>query len=211
MYLSKISWKLAGKSTYQLVSDCYELHRNIMSAFPNTDGNAREKFNVLYHLMINDDQAVLLVQSTVEADWLKGFGGITRDVFIKKREIPSAFYDFKNGEPFWFKLVANPSKKIACDGKTNSRRVFLIKDVEQMEWLKRKSEQSGFSLIEEQIKIRQLDNSYGRKKGIVFQKVEFEGMLRVCNEHLFEQAFCKGIGSEKAFGCGMLLIKRVKA
>jgi len=182
-----------------------------MSGFPITNGNAREKFDVLYNLSIQDKHVVLLVQSNVEAEWKDGFKGVdSRNVHVDKKDISAAIYDFKPGELFLFRLVANPSKKIKCEGKPNSRRIFLASEDEQFEWLKRKSEQFGFTIYKEQIRIKKMDNSYGFKKGIAFQRAQYEGILCVNQKELFSQAFCKGIGSEKAFGCGMLLLKKVK-
>jgi CRISPR system Cascade subunit CasE len=46
-------------------------------------------------------------------------------------------------------------------------------------------------------------------KGIELATLDFEGSLRVTNADRFVQSMFDGIGPAKAFGCGLLLVKRV--
>jgi CRISPR system Cascade subunit CasE len=50
----------------------------------------------------------------------------------------------------------------------------------------------------------------GKKHDIKLHTVHFTGILRVTNAEQFKQAYVNGIGSGKAFGCGMLLLARVQ-
>jgi CRISPR system Cascade subunit CasE len=47
-----------------------------------------------------------------------------------------------------------------------------------------------------------------RNKQIRFSSVDFNGILIVTEKNKFYRALFKGIGREKAFGCGLLMIKR---
>lgn len=49
----------------------------------------------------------------------------------------------------------------------------------------------------------------GKKHDIKLHTITFTGILRVTNAEAFKQAYTNGIGSGKAFGCGMLLLARV--
>lgn len=80
-------------------------------------------------------------------------------------------------------------------------------------WLERRSETCGFRLIEsnDEKKLR-VDGYIQRradKKDIRFSTVDFSGVLQVINPELFEQALFNGIGKAKAFGCGLILLRRV--
>ncbi len=45
---------------------------------------------------------------------------------------------------------------------------------------------------------------------IKFSSVDFLGELRVTDDELFRQVLFNGLGHAKAFGCGMLLVKRIE-
>jgi CRISPR system Cascade subunit CasE len=46
-------------------------------------------------------------------------------------------------------------------------------------------------------------------KGIALSTLDFEGHLTVANAEIFRTALFSGIGPAKAFGCGLLLVRRV--
>jgi CRISPR system Cascade subunit CasE len=178
-----------------------------MSAFPDEKGDARQKFNVLFLIKIKENIAEIIVQSGIKPDWersslcprytnetweCKEIGGII-EAAVKKRKT------------FSFQLVASPTKKIALEGK-NSKRVLLHKEEDQIDWLIRKGCQNGFEVSLPSIILRPPEAKSGRKKEVFFRSVEFSGNLAVTEPKLFFEALVKGIGSEKAFGCGLLML-----
>ncbi len=52
--------------------------------------------------------------------------------------------------------------------------------------------------------------NYPGKKSIVFSSVDVSGVLEVTSKEEFTKTLYTGIGRSKAFGCGLLLIKRVE-
>lgn len=79
------------------------------------------------------------------------------------------------------------------------------------DWLERRAESCGFVLPDSDGKLR-VDGylqQRGNKRDIRFSTVDFSGVLQVTNRELFEQALFKGIGKAKAFGCGLMLLRRV--
>jgi CRISPR system Cascade subunit CasE len=83
-------------------------------------------------------------------------------------------------------------------------------------WLKAQGERLGFELVMDSYGLNKLQNSgyawhslnsKGKKAG--FSSVDFTGQLRVSDTEKFEQALFHGIGRSKAFGCGLLMIRRV--
>lgn len=207
IFLSRVIINSVAPQRRKMLNDCYELHRSIMSAFPDEKGDARKKFNVLFSMRIKENMAEIIVQSGIKPDWEKSslcpryanetweckeIGGIIEEA-VKKRKT------------FSFRLVASPTKKIASEGK-NSKRVLLYKEEDQIDWLIRKGRQNGFEVSLSSIVLRPPEIKSGRKKEVFFRSVEFSGNLVVTEPKLFFEALVKGVGSEKAFGCGFLML-----
>ncbi|EMY78014.1 CRISPR-associated protein Cas6/Cse3/CasE, subtype TIGR01907-like protein [Leptospira weilii serovar Ranarum str. ICFT] len=121
----------------------------------------------------------------------------------------------------------------------NMKKVGIYEEQEQIEWLKRQGNNprsadysAGFELIQTEVKNQKGETDYWnsafthgqeisrfqitQKKdeaGIIhdikIHTVAFSGVLRVTNPGDFKRAYAQGIGSGKAFGCGMLLLARV--
>ena len=109
-----------------------------------------------------------------------------------------------------FNLVAAPSKKVKTDGKKNSQRRLLRNKDDRLDWLNRKAMQNGFKIIEvqEQKEVRSTIRHPASKGGMMhINAFEYQGTLTVTDEELFKKAIKTGIGSGKAYGFGMILIK----
>ena len=83
-------------------------------------------------------------------------------------------------------------------------------------WWKRQGERCGFELAVDDSDLSQLQNSAyqwhplpekGKHAG--FSSIDFTGELQITNVEQFNQALFSGIGRAKAFGCGLLMIRRV--
>ncbi len=74
-------------------------------------------------------------------------------------------------------------------------------------WLTQISEKNGFKVI--QVTSQGYQQHQFKKRGIKISTLDFEGLLAVTDTEAFiEKALYQGVGSAKAFGCGLLLIKR---
>ena len=86
-------------------------------------------------------------------------------------------------------------------------------------WLKKQGERLGFELLVDDDGLSKLQNSgyiwhglpakakqKGDKSG--FSAVDFCGELEITDVQKFEHALFQGIGRAKAFGCGLLMIRR---
>lgn len=80
-------------------------------------------------------------------------------------------------------------------------------------WLDRRSETCGFRLLDsedgKQLRVDGYLQQRADKKGIRFSTVDYSGTLEVVNPELFEKTLFQGIGKAKAFGCGLMLIRRL--
>jgi CRISPR system Cascade subunit CasE len=181
-----------------------------MSAFPDENGDARQKYQVLYQLRRRDSNVEIIIQSLEFPDWVNsGFAPWLSGETFESKQIGSILEAaVQAGRCFLFTLAACPTKKVAS-GIKNSKRFFLAKIEAQIAWLTKKSGQYGFKVNPETVIAKNAIAIYGRKKAIFFRQVEFYGQLQVTERETFLEAIRNGIGSEKAFGCGLILLSRI--
>lgn len=139
------------------------------------------------------------------------------------------------GDRFHFSLRANPVVTKKPEGSASKKRkrddVFMnalaeYKDIPVSQrptnaqilttsaygWLEQRARSNGFEvssdsvLVEGYRKVEMVKRS--NKDSIQFGVVDYSGILEVTNVGLFYKALNQGIGKSRAFGCGLLLIKR---
>ena len=116
---------------------------------------------------------------------------------------------FSQNRVLHFSILAFPGKKIKSESK-NSKRVLLRGNEERMEWLKRQGDKNGFELIEAHETAEEQKVSASKTSGeFILSGVPFEGILRITDPALFKKGFAQGIGPEKAYGFGMLMLSKV--
>jgi CRISPR system Cascade subunit CasE len=84
------------------------------------------------------------------------------------------------------------------------------------EWLRRQGETHGFALTGEvgvdgyeTVRLAREPSSAGKKPApIRFGRLDVTGVLRVDDPSLFLKALAAGFGKSRAFGCGLMLIRR---
>jgi CRISPR system Cascade subunit CasE len=109
--------------------------------------------------------------------------------------------------------VSTLADKLEWAAKANSDAVLE-------NWLKKQGERLGFILSADDDGLSKVQNSAyiwhglaqkalkkGEKSG--FSSVDFTGELQITDLEKFQQALFTGIGRAKAFGCGLLMIRRV--
>lgn len=227
------------------LTDCYAMHRTVMRAFPTLNGappdggvGARDRLGVLYRIDTDRGGGVtLLVQSAVAPQW----SHLLPDYLLPTDgpdENPACkpvdhllIAGLREGGELLFRLRANPTRKV--DTKSgpngehrNGRRFALLKEAEQLDWLRRKGAQHGFALLDAVISpgmpdIRTIvspdipdvratasdvtgQDTAGQR--LTFGSVLFDGRLRVTDAAALRDALINGIGSGKAYGFGLLSV-----
>ena len=222
MYLSQLVPNLRTRPVQRALADCQEMHRVVMSAFPDVDGangSARARLGVLYRIESHWNRVALLVQSHAEPDWSQLGGSFVLDCDVKR--VDQSYSAIDAGSRLRFRLRANPTRKIDTksgpDGRRNGKRVELRTEADWLAWLGRKAGQHGFQLkavssvatIPDVIAAR-LGKSVGRKRkdgpALTVFAVQFEGYLVVQDRDLFQAALRQGIGPAKPYGCGLLSV-----
>ena len=78
-------------------------------------------------------------------------------------------------------------------------------------WLTRKGAAAGFGIDAERLYVDGYDRVRIPREGaraVVFSTLTLQGMLRVDNPAQFIASLLRGFGAAKAFGCGLMLIRR---
>ncbi len=135
------------------------------------------------------------------------------------------------GETLSFSLRANPVRTRKTDGDNPKRRkrddvVWLLKQRYRQdspddmpseaelaqeageEWLIRQGARHGFDLLAVRADNYRQPRLGSKGSNIRFSTLDFTGLLRVKQPEAFSQALLQGIGPAKAFGCGLMLVRR---
>lgn len=119
----------------------------------------------------------------------------------------------EEGSVWQFRLTANPTHSVKREGEQRGKVVAHISEKYQMEWLYKKAEQNGFSVLSEGSCIISSNwKSFYKKNGsgkVKLQETTYQGILKVENTDLFRRALSGGIGRAKSYGMGLLTVMRL--
>ncbi len=205
MYLSRLSLQITLPSVRQSLRNCQDMHKTLMQAFDCS----REEASLLYRVFRTDRSLYLYAQSMALPQW----DHIEKNGFLceKMQDISALEESFNENMILRFSLLACPAKKVKGEGK-NSKRVLLREEEERHEWLKKQGEKYGFSLLEAHETAKEEKLSGTKQSGQFFVVgIPFEGVLQITDLELFKKGFRNGIGAEKAYGLGMLMLSRYQS
>jgi CRISPR system Cascade subunit CasE len=198
MYLSRLL--LTGEQLH----NPYEIHRILWLAFPDAAEQSRD---FLFRVEQRTSRQVqVLVQSQRQPT-----ANVENARLLASKSLE---LNLLEGSQLRFMLMANPVKTIADEqgrldskGEVKKCRVPLIKEEEQIAWLKRKLEGAALVNIVEIEKQLPLHFRKGSKPGKI-QPYAFKGVLQVVDAQALQDLLQHGIGHAKAFGCGLLSLAR---
>lgn len=198
MYLSRLL--LTGEQLH----NPYEIHRTLWLAFPDAAEQSRD---FLFRVEQRSARQVqVLMQSQRQP--------AVETAFLHLIASKSFDLNLIDGSQLRFLLVANPVKTITDEqGRLNVKseakkcRVPLIKEEEQIAWLKRKLHGAALVNVVEIEKQLPLHFRKDSKPGKI-QPYAFKGILQVMNASDLNDLMQQGIGPAKAFGCGLLSLAR---
>ena len=184
MYLSRLILDTKSRTVRRDLSDCHQLHRTVLSAFPDLgkkDMDARQQFEVLHRIDLSrSGTPILLIQSAEMPDWSKlPTGYLLDDSSLENpacKSVDEQYGSIATGDIFTFRLRANPTKKVGTTGKfdlaagkpkNNGTRVPLHGEEEQLRWLARKGTAGGFELLHVKVSSMLADPEAYKKHGPV--------------------------------------------
>lgn len=223
MFLSRV------ELPWDAVRNPYDIHRHLWRLFPGearearaSSDDARQGFLYRIETQGTGHPARLLLQSRQAPSYVKGV-----TLLASKSFDPAPV----EGLRLAFVLTANPTKTVVdalSENKADklarhqeklaqrpdkkvrppSCRVPLIKEVDQRAWLVRKLDTAAEL---ESVEILPHPPLYFRKGNRAGKLVTctFEGVLRVTSAEALRTILENGIGPAKAFGCGLMLVRRL--
>ena len=238
VYLSRLLLSPRSRQVRSELAFPYEMHRTIMHAFDEhfEDGEkeTRQKAGVLFRADVDQRTSAitLYVQSTLQPDW----SHLSTDIGYLLgednrpnpacREISKILASLRRGQIVSFRLRANPTKRLSRSAEVSDplagKRVGLLREEEQLDWLRRKGQAGGFAVPElgvdgtqtgtPQVSITHVGSQTGRKREdgvphrMTHRAVVFDGVLRITDDETFCDTLVRGIGGGKAYGFGLLSI-----
>lgn len=154
------------------------------------------------------------------------------------KNVAISYLGLRKGQTVAFSLRANPTKRIAKPSKGDvilkGKRAALLREEAQVDWLVRKGDErekgcpGGFEILAKETQVQHDEtrqivhvNTTPEGKQTGYKKdekgehrmthltVRFDGLLRITDPDAFRETLIRGIGPAKAFGCGLMLVKRV--
>jgi CRISPR system Cascade subunit CasE len=248
LYLSRLVLDPRSRDVRRDLADCHALHQRLMTGFPTVPGqDARASFGVLYRLEGPPfaAQPSVIVQSAVAPNWARlpeRYLGSTFDGSDNPacKRVDERYAAIAAGNELAFRLRANPTRRVSTGqagaDRLAGKRVALLKEPEQLDWLARKAEAGGFALLSVRaetndlqpinpattagtaavVEVRAMPGGEqvgfrsraeeGGRARLTFGVVVFEGRLRVVDAGGFRATLEAGIGSGKAYGFGLLSV-----
>ena len=191
--------------------DTYDWHQAVWQAFPGRDGDPRDFLTRLDRQENGFRLWILSPAEPARPDWCG-----EDPASWETKEIPEGYSSYDH---YRFQLRANPTKKVRVGSleegtrKKNGRRVALRKHEELAGWIHRKAEAGGFAVEPDTLRIvpeGREDFAKPARRGM-HSSVDFRGVLRVTVPQRFYETFCRGVGSAKAFGFGMLVLAPIRS
>jgi len=215
MFLSRVLLTPARKRHLDVLTDCYQMHQFIASAFPDNDVRHRPLFRPEEG---NTGKWELIVQSLTQPDWDRAQACLGSSVEASTKEF--SYPVFIRTQKLRFRIRANPVKTIrgGRDEKKDSRgnlkriRVPLVNDEQQLTWLRGKLSSYGARLVQTQIQQEGKVHGHKGRNGagsVTLYAARFDGTLEVEDNERFQRALQAGIGPAKGFGFGLLSVAPV--
>ena len=206
MYLTKINLDSDSRKAIDIISDCQIAHTFVMSGFPNVESTeARKELGVLYRINIGADSSSIIVQSKIAPDTAKYMKqtcviGEPKTVnltnYLEKKILPGAT----------LKIIAdvNAASNRLCE---NGHYRYRISSVDEFRnWLGRTISANGGTLIDYEKENRETVKVKRKGKKFDFYRDTVTMAVKVDNADAFITAIENGIGKNKSYGCGMMMV-----
>ena len=227
MYFSRVSIDSKSADPDDLVElvkgDVYNVHQILWRLFPE-DPEAKRDF--LFRREVANGWPFFYLVSKRKPHPLTGLVRVESKAYQPK---------LHNGQQLAFSLRVNPViTKKSADGQKryrhdivmNAKRSLKVSSISHtdysagelqhtvgIKWLGERAEKLGFGFGPENVRIFGYQQhrfaSKNQKDKIQFSVLDYNGLLTVTESDRFYGTLMKGIGRAKAFGCGLMLVRRV--
>ena len=225
MYLTRFRVNTQRVTARKLLSSPQNLHAAVMSSFAEPPQQAADGPRVLWRLDRNSNaETLLFITSPDQPDLthlVEQAGWPTTGRWQAFEYAP--FLDqLGKGDRWAFRLTANPVHSIRRNDSEPTKVTAHVTPRHQMQWLLKRQEQAGFSIVEKpqdrrlmeddvhELIVhnrRQLDfKKKGTAKPVSLATATFDGKLEVTDPDALRRTLTCGLGRAKAYGCGLMTL-----
>lgn len=199
------------EAVHQMLQGAYQEHQWVWRFFPSAPGAPRD------HIFRRTDQGQAMRFYVVSAR--------PPVTFSDAWTIQSRAYapQLGVGDVLEFELRANPvitrrvggrqqrhdvvmdAKKHADAGSADS---YALLRTSCTQWLSRQGARHGFHVDEASLSVEGYTQHVAKRDELRFSTVDYRGMLTVGDPGAFVRMLGTGLGHAKAFGCGLMLVRR---
>lgn len=214
MYFSRITlWQNAGKNQafWRLGSE-YSIHQAVWDLFGDHVGRERDflyrldnigRFPLIYTVSVRKPVDNSSLWNLDIKDYNpKIIVGMRLGFLLKVN--PTIKRDGKRHD-----VVMDKKKKMSSNQEKISNNE--IAQIAGEQWLNTRSEKNGFKVEQVSVDgyyqlrlIKKKDNAEIR-----YSAIDFKGILSVTDVDIFQKLLFDGIGAEKGFGCGLMLVRKI--
>lgn len=225
-WFSRVMINPQRRGAQKLMGNPQAMHAAVMAAFaPGTFENSSTEGRVLWRLDSRHPEHTLYVVSPEEPDLqhvVEQAGWVTSPADMT--DYSRFLNQLRMGQEWRFRLRANPVRSVKQEGGSRGKVLPHVTPAQQLDWLKHRSEKLGFELASRSAKEetealevavtgrgdrRFRRRTEGRKVNTVtLRQAQFDGMLAVTDVAAFRDALVNGVGRGKAYGCGLLTLRR---
>lgn len=217
MYLTRMPLNPARRGARHLLASPQRVHAAVLAGFPPQVGPVEGR--VLWRLDQGAQSLHLLVASPDRPDFThiaEQVGWPTQAAWETADYAP--FLDrIAAGQRWVFRLTANPVRSARTPAGGRGKRVSAGSVAHQTEWLLSRSEALGFAIpsgsagapnlrVDDRSTRRFERQAEGSKRIVTVSSARYDGVLDVTDADSLRAALAGGIGSAKAYGCGLMTL-----
>lgn len=210
MYLSRVEIDINNRQKMRDLTHLGAYHGWVEQSFPKEIAKG-ERLRHLWRIDILRGHSYLLVLSPDQPDPQKlsryGVLGTAQTADYEK-----LLNDIQDGQIRPFRLTANTVRRKTQHGRKITTVITAIPELEC--WLLAHSQKCGFNIVtsplsgEKELRVSDHHTELLKRgnKRISLSMTSYEGALQISDAEKFKQALTKGVGREKAYGCGLLTV-----
>ncbi|MDT0453659.1 type I-E CRISPR-associated protein Cas6/Cse3/CasE [Streptomyces hesseae] len=206
--------------------DAQDMHRLVMSGFHGwvEDGqpDARAQMGILstWNVDLKSNTLLMVVQSKLAPNWSL----IPKDALTTRIETISVDQPLRKGDQFTFRTVVNAltARRDARTPERRTRKMPAARPDHVRDWLMKRAQPTldgttaesgarfiGAEIDPQSLAIRMLPPvTSSHHAGLKINRSEVRGKLAVTDPGAFHSTLADGIGSARAYGCGLVLIRQ---
>ncbi len=210
MFINKITF--VQKLPSFLYKDLEKEHQFIMSLFP--DGLQKVSPRGENSILFRDDldplgRKTYLIQSPLVPSVENIKSDLKNNLTLQTKDISQIYSDILGREKFSYKIRVNPVKSINIklpDGKTKTRRQPIRTPEEIKVWWETQSLHHGFMIDTD--KTIYIPETIRKLRTTSINTVSINGIAAINDIQKLRDSIIHGIGREKSYGYGLLLLGR---